>query len=160
MFVNGPNVSLDMAQATALNSLWNHVTKTFTHSLWKRKIAHVLRQPMLECFYHPLCLPTLTAVSCNRGWRVRITKVWQRKRLQRALATSPPMLSSRLFVLGWDNTVFRDFFFLFTISDQRKRIIRWQSDFHLQVNELPRFRTCYPFIKNLPKCSWIEISVQ
>lgn len=159
MFVNYSNVSLP-GHSTCHNleqSLWNHVTKTFLHSLEQRKIAHVLWQPMLECFYHSLCLPMLTEVSYNSSLRVRITKVWQRKRLQRTLATSPLILSLRLFVLGWDNTVFRDFFVLFTISDQRERIIRWQSNFHLQVNELPQFRTCYTFIKNFPKWSWVKI---
>lgn len=80
-------------------------------SAGKRKAAHALGQPMLECFYHSLCLPLLTAVSSSSSWRVRITKAWQRKRLERALASSPLMLSLRLFVLGGDNTVFRDFFF-------------------------------------------------
>lgn len=97
-----------------------HETTAWTHAAEKSKAAHVLGQPMLECFYHSFCLPLLPAVSSSSSWRVRITKVWQRKRLQRALASGPLMLSLRLFVLGGDNTVFGDFFFCLQFKIKRK----------------------------------------
>lgn len=85
----------------------------------------------LECFYHPLCLPSPTEVSSSCSLGVGITKVWQSKGLQRSWPAAS--WCYRYVYLSWAEIMLFAgiLFWLFTISDQRERIIRWRANFHL-----------------------------